>query len=203
MSAADAVREVARAALVDRGLDVVDVTVTPAGRRRVVRILVDRSVAGWTRTTTPPGAADGPRRGHRGHPHRLGRLDSTEPLGNAPYVLEVSSPGVDRPLRTWAQLRRNVGRLVTVTTSGSQQLTGRIVARRAGRADPGTPGGPELVVPVAEVASSGSRSSSPTARTRRMTRTGSTMTSSTSTRTSEEATDGYRHERPTRHRTRT
>jgi ribosome maturation factor RimP len=65
----------------------------------------------------------------------------------------VSSPGVDRPLRTWAQLRRNVGRLVTVSTSGTQQLTGRIVALGPDALTLGRPDGPELTVPVSEVAS--------------------------------------------------
>ncbi|MFN8085003.1 MAG: ribosome maturation factor RimP [Dermatophilaceae bacterium] len=152
MSAADAVREVARAALVDRGLDVIDVTVTPAGRRRVVRILVDRSVAGLDpndhTSRVPPMDLDEVTEAT----HTVSAaLDSTEPLGDAPYVLEVSSPGVDRPLRTWAQLRRNVGRLVTVTTSGSQQLGGRIVAVGPDALTLARPEGPELVVPVAEV----------------------------------------------------
>lgn len=154
MSAADAVREVARAALADRGLDVVDVTVTPAGRRRVVRILVDRSVSGLDpsdhTSRVPPMDLDEVTEAT----HAVSAaLDATEPLGNAPYVLEVSSPGVDRPLRTWAQLRRNVGRLVTVSTSGSQQLTGRIVALGPDALTLGRPDGPELTVPVSEVAS--------------------------------------------------
>ena len=92
MSAADAVREVARAALADRGLDVVDVTVTPAGRRRVVRILVDRSVSGLDpsdhTSRVPPMDLDEVTEAT----HTVSAaLDSAEPLGNAPYVLEVSS----------------------------------------------------------------------------------------------------------------
>lgn len=40
----------------------------------------------------------------------LGRvLDERHGLG-APYILEVSSPGVDRPLRTASDFRRNLGR---------------------------------------------------------------------------------------------
>jgi ribosome maturation factor RimP len=43
-------------------------------------------------------------------------LDVYEPLGSR-YVLEVSSPGLDRPIRTADDLRRNRGRRVEVTTS--------------------------------------------------------------------------------------
>lgn len=154
MSAADAVREVARAALADRGLDIVDVTVTPAGRRRVVRILVDRSVAGLSPTDhssrMPPIDLDEVTEAT----HALSAaLDATEPLGEAPYVLEVSSPGVDRPLRTWAQLRRNVGRLVTVTTAAPQQVVGRLIALGPDLLTLSQADGRELSIPVAEVVS--------------------------------------------------
>lgn len=43
------------------------------------------------------------------------------------YALEVTSPGVDRPLKTQRRWRRNIGRLVEVETTDSS-LTGRIVA---------------------------------------------------------------------------
>ena len=36
-------------------------------------------------------------------------------MGRTPYVLEVTSPGVDRPLTEHRHWRRNVGRLVKVT----------------------------------------------------------------------------------------
>jgi ribosome maturation factor RimP len=43
------------------------------------------------------------------------------------YVLEVSSPGVDRPLTQPRHWRRNVGRLVAVQ-AGGDRLTGRVSA---------------------------------------------------------------------------
>jgi ribosome maturation factor RimP len=42
------------------------------------------------------------------------RLDDTGAMGEAPYTLEVSSPGVDRPLTQPRHWRRAVGRLVRV-----------------------------------------------------------------------------------------
>jgi ribosome maturation factor RimP len=52
-------------------------------------------------------------------------------MGRTPYVLEVTSPGVDRPLTEPRHWRRNIGRLVTVPVgpSGSADtVTGRITA---------------------------------------------------------------------------
>jgi ribosome maturation factor RimP len=48
-------------------------------------------------------------------------------LGPTPFVLEVSSPGVDRPLVEPRQWRRAVGRLVRVGLTAGGEVTGRIV----------------------------------------------------------------------------
>jgi ribosome maturation factor RimP len=52
----------------------------------------------------------------------LDRVDDTA----APYVLEVTSPGVNRPLTTEKQYRRARGRKVELTLSDGSQLTGRL-----------------------------------------------------------------------------
>ena len=52
-------------------------------------------------------------------------------MGRTPYVLEVTSPGVDRPLTEHRHWRRNVGRLVTVAVGpagAADEVTGRITA---------------------------------------------------------------------------
>jgi ribosome maturation factor RimP len=100
------------------GYDLEDVTVTPAGRRSLVRVSVDTdggidldAVADVSRAVSDA-------------------LDAQAPGGPAfagPYVLEVSSPGVDRPLTEPRHWRRNRNRLVTVAI-GDAQVTGRIVA---------------------------------------------------------------------------
>jgi len=58
----------------------------------------------------------------------LDRVDA----GAAPYVLEVTSPGVDRPLTAEKHYRRARGRKVKVTLSDGSQLTGRIGETRDG-----------------------------------------------------------------------
>ena len=54
-------------------------------------------------------------------------LDSVDsPPSGAPYVLEVTSPGVDRPLTAEKHYRRARGRKVELTLSDGSQLTGRL-----------------------------------------------------------------------------
>ena len=59
-------------------------------------------------------------------------LDGAPAMGSQPWTLEVSSRGVSRPLTEEKHFRRNVGRLVALTTE-SERLTGRIVAVADGR----------------------------------------------------------------------
>jgi ribosome maturation factor RimP len=50
----------------------------------------------------------------------------------APYVLEVTSPGVDRPLTTEKHYRRARGRKVELTLSDGSHLSGRLGETHAG-----------------------------------------------------------------------
>ena len=126
---ASLVRSIVEAPLAAVDLVVEDVTVTAAGRRSVVRIAVDRSLAGLANTDTTSFVA----------PLSLDEvadatrvvdaaLDSNTRVGNAPYVLEVSSPGVDRPLTQPRHLRRNVGRLVRLRLLDGAERSGRIAS---------------------------------------------------------------------------
>ena len=102
------------------GHDLEDVSVSPAGRRRVVRVVVDRD-AGVT--------LDDVAQVSRALSDVLDAAEVDEPalLGGA-YVLEVSSPGVDRPLTERRHWRRNVGRLVTAHLVDGTSVTGRVVS---------------------------------------------------------------------------
>ena len=71
--------------------------------------------------------------------------DVLDRIDTPPYVLEVTSPGVDRPLTTEKHYRRARGRKVELTLSDGSQLTGRLgeisegtvrlVVREGARAD--------------------------------------------------------------------
>ena len=93
------------------GFDLEDVNVTTAGRRSVIRVVVDRdggldldAVADVSRVVSEA-------------------LDAGDVTGDAPYTLEVTSPGVDRPLTEPRHWRRAAGRLVKAGT-----VTGRVLA---------------------------------------------------------------------------
>jgi len=101
------------------GYDLEDLTISRAGRRFVVRVVVDRdggldldAVADVSRLVSAA-------------------LDAAEEAGDelvaGEYQLEVSSPGVDRPLTLPRHWRRNIGRLVEVPV-GDGKVTGRVVA---------------------------------------------------------------------------
>jgi ribosome maturation factor RimP len=96
------------------GLDLEDVVLSAAGRRRMLRVVVDGDdgapmdvVAEVARSVSDA-------------------LDATDVMGGQPYVLEVSSPGVDRPLTAPRHWQRAVRRLVKVDLVGGGELTGRV-----------------------------------------------------------------------------
>lgn len=96
------------------GCDLEAVEVSPAGRRRLLRVLVDRDggislddVAEVTRSVSKA-------------------LDAEDLMGDVAYTLEISSPGVDRPLTLPRHWRRNAGRLVTVTLTSGNKIKGRV-----------------------------------------------------------------------------
>jgi len=107
-------REVLEPVVATAGFDLEDVAVTPAGRRSVLRLVVDRddgvSLDDVAEVSRAASAA----------------LDAVDAMGASPYVLEVSSPGVDRPLEAPRHWRRAAGRLVRVTLRDGGSLAGRV-----------------------------------------------------------------------------
>lgn len=82
----------------------------------------------------------------------LDRLDG----GDAPYVLEVTSPGVDRPLTTDKHFRRARGRRVELTLADGGELTGRLGVADSQTVQVVVPDGPRDFavrrIPLAEIA---------------------------------------------------
>lgn len=100
-------------------LDLESLEITPTGKRRVIRIIVDRD-GGITLDQVAEVAKE--------ISAELDRLDESGELGQTPYVLEVSSPGVDRPLALPRHWRRNISRLVKCSMEDGLTITGRIVS---------------------------------------------------------------------------
>lgn len=101
----------------EHGLVLETVTVRSAGKRRQVTVTVD--------------LPDGPGGVGSDALAEVSRaiseaLDEVDLLPGA-YVLEVSTPGTDRPLTEPRHYRRAVGRLVRLRTRSGARLTGRLV----------------------------------------------------------------------------
>ncbi|MFI8991834.1 ribosome maturation factor RimP [Streptomyces antimycoticus] len=99
-----------------RDLDLEEVEVTPAGRRRVLRVVVD-SDDGVQLDTCAELSRDISQ-----------TLDDTDAMGQVPYVLEVTSPGAERPLTEPRHYRRATGRLMRARLTDDGELVARIVA---------------------------------------------------------------------------
>ncbi|WP_405388298.1 ribosome maturation factor RimP [Streptomyces sp. NBC_01102] len=102
-----------------KDLDLEEIEVSRAGRRRVLRVIVDSedgveldTCAELSRTISET-------------------LDETDAMGDDEYVLEVSSPGADRPLTEHRHYVRAIGRLVKLslhTGEPADELVARILA---------------------------------------------------------------------------
>lgn len=119
----DRIADLLEPVLAADGLDLDAVELASAGRRTVVRVVVDADGG-----VNLDRIADASR--------QLGKvLDNADFMGSGSYTLEVTSRGVDRPLTQPRHWRRNAGRLVKVTTVDDAKLTGRIVGSDDAGAD--------------------------------------------------------------------
>lgn len=98
------------------GLDLEGVDLSKAGKRSVLRISVDKDggvsmddIAEATKAVSDV-------------------LDESDEMGSSPFTLEVSSPGVDRPLTLPRHWRRNATRLVKISRTDGDPVEGRVVA---------------------------------------------------------------------------
>jgi ribosome maturation factor RimP len=123
---------VVAAAVAEIGFDLEALDVATAGRRRLVKIVVDADegvdldrVAEVSRAVSAA-------------------LDAHDPDGTAlggPYTLEVTSPGLDRPLTKPRHWRRAKLRLVNARLADGTRFTGRV-----GPADDDVGGGVALLI---------------------------------------------------------
>jgi ribosome maturation factor RimP len=120
-----AVRRLAEAVASSLGIEVVDVQVHGGRGNRIVRVDVDRAGAAGV-TLDDCQSISGP----------LGDAIETGGLIDDHYTLEVSSPGLDRPIRTSDDVRRNTGRRVVVETQiaigGKRRFRGVLLGQTGG-----------------------------------------------------------------------
>ncbi|MCF2530529.1 ribosome maturation factor RimP [Yinghuangia soli] len=119
----DRLRELLEPVASGAGVDLEDVSVSPAGKRRVLRVVLDAdggvdldAVAAVSRSVSEA-------------------LDGSDVMGNMAYTLEVTTAGVDRPLTAERHWRRATGRLVEVQLAVGGKVTGRVAGADADGAD--------------------------------------------------------------------
>jgi len=93
-----------------------DVTITSAGRRSMLTVIVDGDTHLSLDQVTSATKAIGE------------IVESIQSLGETPFTLEVTSPGLDRPLTKPRHWRKNIDRLVKVVLLDGKEIKGRIKA---------------------------------------------------------------------------
>ncbi|MFM7356250.1 MAG: ribosome maturation factor RimP [Actinomycetota bacterium] len=97
------------------GLLLEEIKVIPVGRSRIISVIVDHEernlnldeVAASSRVISEI-------------------LENYSQLGDNPFTLEVTSPGVDRPLVKAYQWKKNLGRLISIVKVNGEKLIGRL-----------------------------------------------------------------------------
>ena len=91
-----------------------DVTITSAGRRSMLTVIVDGDTHLSLDQVTSATKAIGE------------IVESIQSLGETPFTLEVTSPGLDRPLTKVRHWQKNINRLVKVVLQDGSEVKGRI-----------------------------------------------------------------------------
>ncbi|MGW7434342.1 ribosome maturation factor RimP [Streptomyces sp. NPDC054861] len=98
-----------------KDLDLEEIEVSRAGRRGLLRIIVDSDEGVELDTCAELSRAISE------------KLDETDAMGEGEYVLEVSSPGADRPLTQHRHYVRATGRLVKLQLHEGDDVIARIL----------------------------------------------------------------------------
>jgi len=101
-------------ALSDLGFYLEDITITSAGRRSMLTVIVDGDThLSLDQVTVATKAISE-------------IVENIQSLGQAPFTLEVTSPGLDRPLTKPRHWRKNIDRLVKVILLDGSEVKGRV-----------------------------------------------------------------------------
>lgn len=116
--ATDRIEQVVRPILWSLGLDLVEISISGQGPRTIVRVFIDKP-GGVTLEDC-----------EQAHRSLNPALDVADPFPHA-YMVEVSSPGLDRPLRRPEDFRRVQGKRISLKLKephrGQWRVTGEIV----------------------------------------------------------------------------
>ena len=116
MALKDQISEYITPALHKAGYFLEDVNLVSPGQHRIVTVIVDgESALNLDQVTVASKLVSE-------------LLDEATFMGETPFTLEVTSPGIDRPLTLPRHFAKNVDRLLKVTKTDGVVVTGRILA---------------------------------------------------------------------------
>jgi ribosome maturation factor RimP len=116
-----AISDLVTPALASLGLELFDLHFTGSGRARTLQVVIERAEPGTTVDLDAIALAS----------QTISPLLDDAPFLDGPYLLEVTSPGVERPLRRPEHFRRAVGETVSVkyrTAAQPERCRGTLTA---------------------------------------------------------------------------
>jgi len=114
MSNKEQVLAVITPAIESLGFYIEDITITSAGRRSMLTVIVDGNThLSLDQVTVATKAISE-------------IVENLPTLGNNPFTLEVTSPGLDRPLTKPRHWRKNQDRLIKIVLTDGKEISGRI-----------------------------------------------------------------------------
>ena len=114
MSNKEQVAAVITPAIQALGFYVEDISITAAGRRSMLTVIVDGDThLSLDQVTVATKAISE-------------IVENLPTLGNNPFTLEVTSPGLDRPLTKPRHWRKNKDRLIKIVLNDGKEVTGRL-----------------------------------------------------------------------------
>jgi ribosome maturation factor RimP len=116
MALTDQITELIEPAVSAQGFFLEEVQLVSPGKHRIVTCIVDGQVALNLDQVTSVSRAISE------------LLDESPIMGDTPFTLEVTSPGIDRPLTKPRHFAKNQDRLLKVTKSDGDVVTGRILS---------------------------------------------------------------------------
>ena len=116
MALKDQIAQLVTPSVEEAGYFLEDVHVVTPGNQRIVTCIVDgESALNLDQVTSASKIISG-------------LLDEASFMGETPFTLEVTSPGIDRPLTLPRHFAKNVTRLLKVTLNDGNVVTGRITS---------------------------------------------------------------------------
>ncbi len=114
MSNKEQVLAVITPAIESLGFYIEDITITSAGKRSMLTVIVDGDThLSLDQVTVATKAISE-------------IVENLSTLGNNPFTLEVTSPGLDRPLTKPRHWRKNQDRLIKIILNDGKEIKGRI-----------------------------------------------------------------------------